>query len=73
MHLGLNQRLGLSRNKVAVPEGVAGTPPFWNRVLETRSFHTLKTGCCQTFILLVFSIQLLALNFLKILASRTGL
>lgn len=29
MHLGLNQRLGLSRNKVAVPEGVAGTPPFW--------------------------------------------
>ncbi len=30
MHLGLNQRLGLSRNKVAVPEGVAGTPPFWS-------------------------------------------
>ena len=28
--LGLNQRLGLSRNKVAVPEGVAGTPPFWS-------------------------------------------
>ena len=28
MHLGLNQRLGLSRNKVAVPEGVAGIPPF---------------------------------------------
>ena len=27
--LGWNQRLGLSRNKVAVPEGVAGTPPFW--------------------------------------------
>src|SRR5436190_22660643 len=27
---GLNQRLGLSRNKVAVPEGVAGTPPFWS-------------------------------------------
>ena len=32
MHLGLNQRLGLSRNKVAVPEGVAGTPPFWSLV-----------------------------------------
>ncbi len=31
MRLGLNQRLGLSRNKVAVPEGVAGTPPFWSR------------------------------------------
>ena len=27
--LGQNQWLGLSRNKVAVPEGVAGTPPFW--------------------------------------------
>jgi len=23
--------LGLSRNKVAVPEGAAGTPPFWSR------------------------------------------
>ena len=22
-------QLGLSRNKVAVPEGAAGTPPFW--------------------------------------------
>ena len=22
-------RSGLSRNKVAVPEGAAGTPPFW--------------------------------------------
>ena len=21
--------IGLSRNKVAVPEGAAGTPPFW--------------------------------------------
>jgi hypothetical protein len=33
--LGLNQWLGLSRNKVAVPEGVAGTPPFW-RPCATR-------------------------------------
>ena len=32
--LGLNQRLGLSRNKVAVPEGVAGTPPFWGMVVS---------------------------------------
>ncbi len=23
--------MGLSRNKVAVPEGAAGTPPFWSR------------------------------------------
>ena len=22
--------MGLSRNKVAVPEGAAGTPPFWS-------------------------------------------
>jgi len=27
--LGQNWWLGLSRNKVAVPEGAAGTPPFW--------------------------------------------
>ena len=25
--------MGLSRNKVAVPEGAAGTPPFW-RILK---------------------------------------
>ncbi len=37
--LGLNQRLGLSRNKVAVPEGVAGTPPFWS-VLFVATFGT---------------------------------
>ena len=24
--------MGLSRNKVAVPEGAAGTPPFWSPV-----------------------------------------
>ena len=30
----LNQRLGLSRNKVAVPEGAAGTPPFWRRLVR---------------------------------------
>ena len=28
--LGWNRWLGLSRNKVAVPEGAAGTPPFWS-------------------------------------------
>ena len=27
--------MGLSRNKVAVPEGAAGTPPFWS-VSPTR-------------------------------------
>ena len=29
--------MGLSRNKVAVPEGVAGTPPFWS-VSEGTTF-----------------------------------
>ena len=28
--------MGLSRNKVAVPEGAAGTPPFW-RILKRGS------------------------------------
>ena len=36
--LGLNQRLGLSRNKVAVPEGVAGTPPFWSVLTALRGY-----------------------------------
>ena len=26
--------MGLSRNKVAVPEGAAGTPPFWKYELS---------------------------------------
>ena len=28
--------MGLSRNKVAVPEGAAGTPPFWRGRLSPR-------------------------------------
>ncbi len=35
--------MGLSRNKVAVPEGVAGTPPFWSvsegTTLEERVYE----------------------------------
>ena len=27
---------GLSRNKVAVPEGAAGTPPFWSLVSKVE-------------------------------------
>ena len=41
-------RLGLSRNKVAVPEGVAGTPPFWSAIrtldaveFKARAVHNL--------------------------------
>ena len=44
--------MGLSRNKVAVPEGAAGTPPFWRDVFfvvfvienENTSFSSL-TRC----------------------------
>jgi hypothetical protein len=50
MHLGLNQRLGLSRNKVAVPEGVAGTPPFWIPILIGKSSATPRVAVI-TFIL----------------------
>ena len=39
---------GLSRNKVAVPEGVAGTPPFWSAIrtidaveFKIRAVHNL--------------------------------
>ena len=30
--------MGLSRNKVAVPEGAAGTPPFWS----ARMMHIIQ-------------------------------
>ena len=38
-----NRRLGLSRNKVAVPEGAAGTPPFWRVPVEMVSGTDRKT------------------------------
>ena len=41
------RRLGLSRNKVAVPEGAAGTPPFWRKQLGRRprfKRNTLEPG-----------------------------
>jgi hypothetical protein len=34
--------LGLSRNKVAVPEGVAGTPPFWRVIFIFFFLSTSK-------------------------------
>ena len=34
--------MGLSRNKVAVPEGAAGTPPFW-RILQSDLKEYAKT------------------------------
>jgi hypothetical protein len=32
--------LGLSRNKVAVPEGAAGSPPFWSNPKKTKADAT---------------------------------
>ena len=39
--------MGLSRNKVAVPEGAAGTPPFWR---EPRSKVSGTTVVCIEYI-----------------------
>ena len=38
--------MGLSRNKVAVPEGAAGTPPFWRRLKHASAevFKKQTTG-----------------------------
>ena len=35
--------MGLSRNKVAVPEGAAGTPPFWSVYPEISQMLTQMT------------------------------
>ena len=35
--------MGLSRNKVAVPEGAAGTPPFWRDALEEEILEDLES------------------------------
>ena len=39
--------MGLSRNKVAVPEGVAGTPPFWSEdlTIDVREKQYGKAKC----------------------------
>ena len=44
----------LSRNKVAVPEGAAGTPPFWSdAVTVTKRGSHLETLKVLFFVLLV--------------------
>ena len=43
--------MGLSRNKVAVPEGAAGTPPFWRgrlSVLRDKNKRTKEEVWFQT-------------------------
>ena len=36
--------MGLSRNKVAVPEGAAGTPPFWSRALKQSKPRNIEVS-----------------------------
>ena len=49
--------MGLSRNKVAVPEGAAGTPPFWIGLLflyYLNVYHHIKIDV-RKFSLLVLA------------------
>jgi hypothetical protein len=59
--------LGLSRNKVAVPEGAAGTPPFWS-----HPSPRVLTMSIQNHLLLKF-INLLKLQQPKTRARVKGL
>jgi hypothetical protein len=47
--LGRNWWLGLSRNKVAVPEGAAGTPPFWRGRSEENRWRREGNGSVFPF------------------------
>ena len=58
--LGWNRWLGLSRNKVAVPEGAAGTPPFWRNEYSSIGFVLYFVW----EVLLYFSLVLLLLFIL---------
>ena len=48
--------MGLSRNKVAVPEGVAGTPPFWSHLLDTLLAVRATRQVAQTWLVLTVSL-----------------
>ena len=39
--------MGLSRNKVAVPEGAAGTPPFWRAGLGSPAEGSSNDVRCK--------------------------
>jgi len=55
--------LGLSRNKVAVPEGAAGTPPFWKE--HKRGVNDVgMTSCGSTIILATFKFMSLYMTVL---------
>ena len=47
--------MGLSRNKVAVPEGAAGTPPFWS--LGNVGLSFMLSDSLATFAVYVINID----------------
>ena len=55
--------MGLSRNKVAVPEGAAGTPPFWSTVLTQFRVDSLEFREGPS---LIGSHSSLVLNFMSV-------
>ncbi len=51
--------MGLSRNKVAVPEGAAGTPPFWRERLQIIKGSDDEKYGHRWFFVITFSCTLL--------------
>ena len=52
--------MGLSRNKVAVPEGAAGTPPFWSvypKISQMLTQMTTKRKTENFNTVLVYSVS----------------
>ena len=44
--------MGLSRNKVAVPEGAAGTPPFWSERFRIKKEKGTSRGMNEKYLVL---------------------
>ena len=68
--------MGLSRNKVAVPEGAAGTPPFW-RILKgvpdaarRKPSKSRNTSFLERTLSLVMLVILVMLELLEILGLQ---
>ena len=56
--------MGLSRNKVAVPEGAAGTPPFWSALHKRDVIDSVDElrvfDACTSFLLVYGGLAQLA-------------
>ena len=48
--------MGLSRNKVAVPEGAAGTPPFWRDVHDCHPLLGMDVVMLALVLLVLLSL-----------------